>query len=184
MFAPLAMIEPGLLMNIIEQIEREQLNKDVGEFRVGDTVRVHTKIKEFDAEGKPRERIQIFTGVVIARRGRGIHETFTVRRISYGEGVERIFPLHSPNIAQVEVERRGHVRRAKLHYLRARIGKGATKVKEKTSVALPATASEPEKEAAAQTSAPSAPKPAQEPTQPLAGKKSPKMAEAKAAASA
>ncbi len=117
-------------MNIIEKIEKEQLKTDVSSFRIGDTVRVHTKIKEFDAEGKPRERIQIFTGVVIGRRGHSIGETFTVRRISYGEGVERVFPVHSPAIDKIEVERRGQARRAKLYYLRKRIGKEAMKVRE------------------------------------------------------
>jgi len=92
---------------------------------VGDTVRVHTKVVEGD-----KERIQIFSGIVIGRRGTGINETFCVRRISYGEGVERIFPLHSPRVDKIEVERHGDVRRAKLTYLRKRIGKGATLVKE------------------------------------------------------
>ncbi len=118
-------------MNILETIEREQLKKEIPDFRVGDTVNVHTKIKELDAEGKPRERIQVFMGIVIGRSGRSIHETFTVRRISYGEGVERVFPLHSPFVEKIEVQRRGQVRRAKLYYLRERIGKNATKVKEK-----------------------------------------------------
>ena len=117
-------------MNIIDKIEQEQLKKNVEDFNVGDTVRVHTKIKELDAEGKPRERIQIFTGVVIGRRGRSVSETFTVRRISYGEGVERIFPLHSPAIDKIEIERHGQARRAKLYYLRGRIGKEAMKVRE------------------------------------------------------
>jgi large subunit ribosomal protein L19 len=89
-------------------------------------VRVHTKVVEGD-----KERIQIFSGVVIGRRGRGLNSTFTVRRISYGEGVERVFPVHSPRVEKVEVERRGAVRRAKLTYLRKRIGKSATAVKEK-----------------------------------------------------
>ncbi len=91
-----------------------------------DTVRVHTKVVEGD-----KERIQIFSGVVIGRRGRGLNEMFTVRRISYGEGVERVFPMHSPRVEKVEVERKGSVRRAKLTYLRKRLGKGATLVKEK-----------------------------------------------------
>ena len=95
-------------------------------FGVGDTVRVHTKVVEGD-----KERIQVFTGVVIGRRGHGLNETFTVRRISYGEGVERIFPVHSPRVDKVEVERQGSVRRAKLTYLRKRLGKGATLVKER-----------------------------------------------------
>jgi len=109
-----------------KKIESEQFRKDEAKFNVGDTVRVHTKVVEGD-----KERIQIFSGVVIGKRGTGLNETFCVRRISYGEGVERIFPLHSPRVEKVEVEREGHVRRAKLTYLRKRIGKGATLVKEK-----------------------------------------------------
>jgi len=96
------------------------------EFAVGDSVKVHTKVVEGD-----KERIQIFSGVVIGRRGHGMNSTFTVRRISYGEGVERVFPIHSPRVDKVEVERKGSVRRAKLTYLRKRLGKGATLVKEK-----------------------------------------------------
>src|SRR6187431_3503099 len=111
---------------IIDTIEKEQQKSDAKTFSVGDTVRVHTKVVEGD-----KERIQIFAGVVIGRRGRGLNSTFTVRRISYGEGVERIFPLHSPRVEKVEVERQGAVRRAKLTYLRKRIGKGAVAVKEK-----------------------------------------------------
>jgi large subunit ribosomal protein L19 len=109
-----------------EKIESEQFRKDKAEFEVGDSVRVHTKVVEGD-----KERIQIFSGVVIGRRGRGLNETFTVRRISYGEGVERVFPLHSPRVDKIEVERKGYVRRAKLTYLRKRLGKGATLVREK-----------------------------------------------------
>ena len=111
-----------------EKIESEQYRKDNATFGVGDSVKVHTKVVEGD-----KERIQIFSGVVIGKRGRGLNETFTVRRISYGEGVERIFPLHSPRVDKVEVERQGSVRRAKLTYLRKRLGKGATLVKEKTN---------------------------------------------------
>ena len=111
-----------------EKIESEQYRKDNAKFGVGDSVKVHTKVVEGD-----KERIQIFSGVVIGKRGRGLNETFTVRRISYGEGVERIFPLHSPRVDKVEVERQGSVRRAKLTYLRKRIGKGATLVKEAVS---------------------------------------------------
>jgi large subunit ribosomal protein L19 len=111
---------------LLDKIETEQYRKETGNFGVGDTVRVHTKVVEGD-----KERIQIFSGVVIGRRGHGLNCTFTVRRISYGEGVERVFPLHSPRIDKVEVERKGSVRRAKLTYLRQRIGKGATLVKEK-----------------------------------------------------
>ncbi|MCD6339485.1 MAG: 50S ribosomal protein L19 [Verrucomicrobia bacterium] len=109
-----------------DKLEAPYLKKDPGEFSVGDTVRVHTRVVEGD-----KERIQVFAGVVIGRRGRGINETFTVRRISYGEGIERVFPLHSPKIEKIEVERRGSVRRAKLTYLRGRIGKRALAVKEK-----------------------------------------------------
>src|SRR5687768_8573906 len=111
---------------LFDKIESEQFRKNAGRFNVGDTVRVHTKVVEGD-----KERIQIFTGVVIGMRGRGLNSTFTVRRISYGEGVERVFPVHSPRVDKIEVEREGQVRRAKLTYLRKRIGKGAVAVKEK-----------------------------------------------------
>jgi large subunit ribosomal protein L19 len=110
---------------LLDKIESEQYRKVAADFGVGDTVRVHTKVVEGD-----KERIQVFTGVVIGRRGHGLNEMFTVRRISYGEGVERVFPLHSPRVDKVEVERKGSVRRAKLTYLRKRVGKGATLVKE------------------------------------------------------
>jgi len=120
---------------LLDRIEAQFLKKEPAVFKVGDTVRVHTKVVEGD-----KERIQIFTGVVIGRRGHGINETFTVRRISYGEGVERVFPMHSPRIDRVEVERHGAVRRAKLTYLRNRIGRGATLVKEKTSAGAIAAA--------------------------------------------
>lgn len=110
---------------VIDSIEKEQLKGDVTPFSVGDSVRVHTRVVEGD-----KERIQIFTGIVIGRKGRGINESFTVRRISYGEGVERVFPLHSPRIAKLEVEQRGRARRAKLNYLRTRKGKEATAVRE------------------------------------------------------
>ncbi len=111
---------------LLDKIQSEQFRKDDAKFNVGDTVKVHTKVVEGD-----KERIQVFSGVVIGKRGRGMNETFTVRRISYGEGVERIFPLHSPRVDKIEVERSGAVRRAKLTYLRNRLGKGATLVKEK-----------------------------------------------------
>ena len=111
---------------LLDKIQSEQFRKEPANFNVGDSVKVHTKVVEGD-----KERIQIFAGVVIGRRGRGLNETFTVRRISYGEGVERVFPTHSPRVDKVEVERHGDVRRAKLTYLRKRIGKGATLVKEK-----------------------------------------------------
>jgi large subunit ribosomal protein L19 len=113
-----------------EKIESEQYRKDAAQFAVGDSVKVHTKVVEGD-----KERIQIFSGVVIGRRGHGLNETFTVRRISYGEGVERIFPLNSPRVDKIEVERHGAVRRAKLTYLRGRLGKGATLVKERETKA-------------------------------------------------
>ena len=111
---------------LFDKIESEQFRKEPANFNVGDSVKVHTKVVEGD-----KERIQVFSGVVIGRRGRGLNSTFTVRRISYGEGVERVFPLHSPRVDKVEVERQGNVRRAKLTYLRNRVGKGATLVKEK-----------------------------------------------------
>ena len=114
---------------MLDKIEAQFLKAEKPAFKVGDSVRVHTKVVEGE-----KERIQIFAGVVIGRRGHGINETFTVRRISYGEGVERVFPLHSPRIDKVEVERQGAVRRAKLTYLRKRVGKGATLVKEKSAV--------------------------------------------------
>ncbi len=120
---------------LFEKIESEQHRKDVPAFNVGDTVRVHTKVVEGD-----KERIQVFSGVVIGRRGRGLNETFTVRRISYGEGVERVFPLHSPRVEKIEVERKGEVRRAKLTYLRKRLGKGATLVREKEEKTAAGTA--------------------------------------------
>jgi len=116
-----------------KKIESEQFRKDDAKFNVGDSVRVHTKVVEGD-----KERIQMFSGVVIGKRGTGMNETFCVRRISYGEGVERIFPLHSPRVDKIEVERQGDVRRAKLTYLRKRIGKGATLVKEMEKTVAPA----------------------------------------------
>src|SRR5881392_1005857 len=111
---------------LFDKTESEQFRKEPANFNVGDSVRVHTKVVEGD-----KERIQIFAGVVIGKRGRGLNETFAVRRISYGEGVERIFPVHSPRVDKIEVERKGSVRRAKLTYLRKRLGKGATLVKER-----------------------------------------------------
>ena len=107
-------------MNIIETLEKEQLRSDIPDFAPGDTVRVHAKI----VEGS-RERIQMFEGVVISRQGTGVRETFTVRRISYGIGVERMFPVHSPRIEKIDVLRKGIVRRAKLYYLRNLTGKAA-----------------------------------------------------------
>ncbi len=111
-------------MNLIEAFTNEQLKKEVPLIRVGDTVRVHNKIKEGN-----RERIQLFEGTVIGKHGGGISETFTVRRVSYGVGVEKTFPIHSPNVEKVEIVRVGKIRRAKLYYLRGRVGK-ASKVKE------------------------------------------------------
>src|SRR5947207_10840615 len=113
------------MSQIIDLIAKEQQKSDVADFKVGDGVRVHTRVREGD-----KERIQIFSGIVIGRKGRGINETFTVRRISYGEGVERVFPLHSPRISKVEVEKEGRARRAKLNYLRGLKGKEATTVRE------------------------------------------------------
>ena len=111
---------------LLNKIESEQLRKDPLQFNVGDSVKVHTKVVEGE-----KERIQVFAGLVIGRRGHGINETFTVRRISYGEGVERVFPINSPRIEKVVVDRHGKVRRAKLNYLRERIGKKALAVKAK-----------------------------------------------------
>ncbi|WP_425410708.1 50S ribosomal protein L19 [Hyphococcus sp.] len=110
-------------MNIIEQLEKEhmeELGKDVPEFAAGDTVRVNVKVREGE-----RERIQAFEGVCIARNGGGLNESFTVRKISFGEGVERVFPIYSPLVDSIDVVRRGKVRRAKLYYLRERRGKSA-----------------------------------------------------------
>ncbi len=112
-------------MDILKMIENQQQKKDVPQFNVGDTVRVHVKVKEGN-----RERVQIFEGIVIKRQHGGINESFTVRRISYGVGVERTFLLHSPKFDKIEVVRKGKVRRARLYYLRDRVGKAA-KVKEK-----------------------------------------------------
>ncbi|TCK98303.1 large subunit ribosomal protein L19 [Natranaerovirga hydrolytica] len=110
--------------DIIRSIEQEQMKQEITPFNVGDTIRVHAKVKEGN-----RERIQILEGVVLKRQNGGPRETFTIRRLSYGVGVERTWPLHSPNIDKIEVVRRGKVRRAKLNYLRGRIGK-ASKTKE------------------------------------------------------
>lgn len=112
-------------MNIIQALEQEQLRSDIPAFAPGDTVRVHVKVVE-----GTRERIQMFEGVVIARQGTGVRETFTVRRISYGVGVERTFPVHSPRLDKIDVVRRGIVRRAKLYYLRNLTGKAA-RIREK-----------------------------------------------------
>ena len=112
-------------MDLIKAFTNEQLKADVPVVRIGDTVRIHNKIVE-----GTRERIQLFEGTVIAKHGGGISETFTVRRVSYGVGVEKTFPIHSPNVVKVDVIRTGKVRRAKLYYIRERVGKAA-KVKEK-----------------------------------------------------
>ena len=112
-------------MNLIEAFTNEQLKAELPVVRIGDTIRVHNRIKEGS-----RERIQLFEGTVIAKHGGGISETFTVRRVSFGCGVEKTFPIHSPNVVKVDVTRQGVVRRAKLYYLRDRVGKSA-KVKEK-----------------------------------------------------
>jgi large subunit ribosomal protein L19 len=105
---------------LLEKIEQTQLKETVPSFKIGDSVRVHVKIREGE-----KERVQVYAGTVIARDGGGANETFTVRRVSFGEGVERVFPLHSPYVVKVEVERSGRIRRAKLYYLRKRTGKSS-----------------------------------------------------------
>src|SRR6185436_15208602 len=115
---------------IIQEITASQVKKDMTPFKVGDGVRVHTKVREGD-----KERVQVYAGIVIARKGHGIHETFTVRRLSYGEGVERVFPVNSPNIEKIEVERESEPMRARLYYLRRRTGKAAVAIKEKDRAA-------------------------------------------------
>ena len=112
-------------MNLIQELNKEQLTKELTPVKIGDTVRVHVKVKEGS-----RERIQVFEGTVIAKKHAGIEETITVRRLSYGVGVEKVFPVHSPSIDHIEVVRSGKVRRAKLYYLRNRVGRSA-KLKEK-----------------------------------------------------
>jgi large subunit ribosomal protein L19 len=111
---------------IINEITAAQVKTDTPPFKVGDGVRVHTKVREGD-----KERVQMFSGIVIARKGSGIQETFTVRRISYGEGVERVFPVNSPNIEKIEIERESEPMKARLYYLRNRTGKAAVAIKEK-----------------------------------------------------
>lgn len=123
------------MSSIIAKIEKEQSKSDIPEFRVGDTVKVHTRVVEGD-----KERIQLFAGIVIARKGSGLNQAFTVRKISYGEGVERVFPLHSPKVAKIEITKHGRVRRARLHYLRSRKGKSAVLVKEQGQVTQQAAA--------------------------------------------
>ena len=115
------------MSKLIEELEQEQLKTDLPEFDPGDSVRVQVKVKEGN-----RERLQAFAGVVIAKKNRGLNSSFTVRKISYGEGVERVFQTHSPMVESIEVRRRGDVRRAKLYYLRGRTGKSA-RIKEKIS---------------------------------------------------
>ena len=134
---------------ILRNIESEQLKTNRKNFNVGDSVRVHTIVKEGD-----KERVQIFSGIVIARKGSLINETFTVRRISYGEGVERVFPVHSPRIAKIEVEQEGSVRRAKLYYLRDRKGKEAMYVKPKIKASSRASVKAAKAKAAKATAAP------------------------------
>ncbi|HEY1792325.1 MAG TPA: 50S ribosomal protein L19 [Opitutaceae bacterium] len=112
---------------IIKEITSDQVKKDIPPFKVGDGVKVHTKVREGE-----KERVQVFSGIVIARKGSGIHETFTVRRISYGEGVERVFPVNSPNIEAIEVEIESEPMKRRLYYLRGRTGKAAVAVKVKT----------------------------------------------------
>ena len=114
-----------LIMDALKLVAQNSIKAEMPEVVIGDTVRVHVKIREGN-----KERIQVFEGTVIARKGSGVSETFTVRRLAYGVGVERVFPIHSPNVAKVETVRHGRVRRAKLYYLRGRVGKAA-KVKEK-----------------------------------------------------
>jgi large subunit ribosomal protein L19 len=124
---PFSNLAGGSFMSaIIAKINQEQMKKDIAPFKVGDAVRVHTRVVEGD-----KERIQIYSGIVIGRKGTNIDASFTVRRISYGEGVERVFPLHSPRVAKVEVETQGTARRSKLNYLRQRKGKQAMAVREK-----------------------------------------------------
>ena len=129
-------------MNIIENIEKEQMEKltsgkNIPSFKAGDTLRVHTKVKEGD-----RERIQIYEGVCIARKNDGLNSSFTVRKISFGEGVERVFPLYSPNVAKIEVSRIGKVRRAKLYFLRALRGRSARIADDLTATAKAAAEKE------------------------------------------
>lgn len=111
---------------VIKELTAHQLKTNLPPFKVGDGVRVHTKVREGD-----KERVQIFSGIVIALKGSGIHESFTVRRISYGEGVERVFPVNSPNIDKIEIEKNSEPMKARLYYLRNRQGKAAVAVKER-----------------------------------------------------
>ncbi len=124
-------------MNVMDRIEKRMLRSDLPDFRPGDTVRVYTKVKEGD-----KERTQVFEGVVISKRGGNNRATFVVRKISYGVGVERIFPLHSPSIEKIEVVQEGRVRRAKLYYLRERVGKAARVKKKRMKVSIPVEGTE------------------------------------------
>jgi large subunit ribosomal protein L19 len=131
-------------MNILKNLEKEQIEKltqgkNLPDFKAGDTLRVHTKVKEGD-----RERIQVYEGVCIARKNDGLNSSFTVRKISFGEGVERVFPLYSPNVAKIEVARIGRVRRAKLYFLRALRGKSARIADDLTATSKAATSASSE----------------------------------------
>ena len=136
------------MSNIIEQLETEQLNRDIPDFTPGDTVVVQVKVKEGQ-----RERLQAFEGVVIAKKNRGLNSSFTVRKISYGEGVERVFQTHSPGIAAIKIKRRGDIRRAKLYYMRELSGKAA-RIKEKISSGAAMEAQAEEDNNVAEDSAP------------------------------
>lgn len=140
------------LMRPLDAIEKEWMRKKSPKYDVGDTVEVHVKIIEGD-----RERIQVFTGIIIAKRHQGLSETFTVRRIVQGEGVERIFPLHSPRVVDVVVKKKGKVRRAKLHFLRERVGRG-TRVEEKMGALERPEAAPPAEEPKAAEAKPAEPK--------------------------
>jgi large subunit ribosomal protein L19 len=135
-------------MDIVDKIEQAESKEDVPSFRIGDTVDVHYRIREGE-----KERVQVFTGTVIGQKGRGYKGTFTVRRIVQGEGVERVFPLHSPHIMKLEVKRTGKARRGKLYYLRDRVGK-ATRLKERRRDIRPAPAPKPAKKAPEEEEAP------------------------------
>ena len=149
-------------MNVLDQVEKEQFRKKKPLYDIGDTVDVHVRIKEGE-----KERIQVFNGVVIKKKGGGLRETFTVRRIVQGEGVERIFPLHSPKVVDIVVKRKGRVRRAKLYYLRGRKGK-ATRLKEEIGAMREVTA-RVAAEAAAEAAEKAAAKAAEPPAAPQAG---------------
>jgi large subunit ribosomal protein L19 len=126
-------------MNKVDLVEKPRLREDLPDFRPGDTVRVHARVAEAG-----RERIQVFQGVVIRRRGGGLRETFTARKVSFGVGVERTFPLHSPTVARIELVTRGRVRRAKLYYLRERRGKSARIRERRETVPVPGATAQPD----------------------------------------